>query len=124
MTSYCGITEYKVDFIFTTQTGTPVSVDNFRSRQWKALTNAAGLPGLGFHALRHTHATLLIAAGVPVKVVSERLGHKDVAMTMRIYVSVLPTMQRMAVDVIQKMIKNENAPSAIGVADKGKGDEI
>ena len=124
MTSYCGITEYKDDFIFTTQTGTPVSVDNFRSRQWKALTNAAGLPGLGFHALRHTHATLLIAAGVPVKVVSERLGHKDVAMTMRIYVSVLPTMQRMAVDVIQKMIKNENAPSAIGVADKDKGDEI
>lgn len=81
------------------------------------------MSGIGFHSLRHTHATLLIAAGVPVKVVSERLGHKSVALTMKVYVNVLPTMQQMAVEAIQNMTKNENAPSAVGAADKGQGDE-
>ncbi|WP_278341607.1 tyrosine-type recombinase/integrase [Acidaminococcus fermentans] len=103
---YSGIFEDKKGMVFTSERGTPISLDNFRSRQWKALTEAAGLPGIGFHSLRHTHATLLIAAGIPVKVVSERLGHKDVAMTMRTYVSVLLTMQEQAVALIEKMNKN------------------
>ena len=38
-----------------------------------------GMPSIRFHDLRHTHATLLIAAGVPIKVVSERLGHANPA---------------------------------------------
>lgn len=121
---YSGIVDNRKGLVFTTERGTPVSLDNFRSRQWKALTEAAGLSGVGFHSLRHTHATLLIAAGVPVKVVSERLGHKDVAVTMRTYVSVLPTMQQTAVEAIQKMNDEiKNAPSAVGAADKGQGDE-
>ena len=103
MTEFYGIVHHEKDLVFTTQIGTPVGLDNFRTRQWKALTEAAGLPGIGFHSLRHTHATLLIAAGVPVKVVSERLGHKSVTLTMRVYVNVLPTMQQMAVEAIQKM---------------------
>lgn len=103
MTEFSGIVHHEKDLVFTTQIGTPVGLDNFRTRQWKALTEAAGLPGIGFHSLRHTHATLLIAAGVPVKVVSERLGHKSVTLTMRVYVNVLPTMQQMAVEAIQKM---------------------
>jgi integrase len=45
------------------------------------------------HDLRHTHATLLLANGVPVKVVSERLGHATVTITMEIYQHVLPGMQ-------------------------------
>ena len=103
---YSGIFEDRKGMVFTSARGTPISLDNFRSRQWKALTEAAGLPGIGFHSLRHTHATLLIAAGIPVKVVSERLGHKDVAMTMRTYVSVLPTMQEQAVALSEEMKKN------------------
>lgn len=122
MTDFSGIAHHEKDLVFTTQVGTPVSVDNFRCRQWKALTEAAGLPGIGFHSLRHTHATLLIAAGVPVKVVSERLGHKSVALTMKVYVNVLPTMQQRAIEAIQKMNENKNAPSAVGAAEKGHGD--
>ncbi len=48
------------------------------------------------HDLRHTHATLVLAAGVPVKVVSERLGHSTVAFTMEVCQHVLPGMQREA----------------------------
>jgi integrase len=45
------------------------------------------------HDLRHSHASLLLAAGVPVKVVSERLGHATVTITMEIYQHVMPGMQ-------------------------------
>jgi hypothetical protein len=47
----------------------------------------------GPHDLRHTHATLLLKAGVPVKVVSERLGHASVTVTLEIYQHVMPGMQ-------------------------------
>lgn len=53
---------------------------------------------LSLHGLRHTHATLLLAAGVHPKVVQERLGHSDISVTMSVYSHVTPTMQRDAVD--------------------------
>jgi len=58
-----------------------------------------GLPDLTrirFHDLRHTHASLLIMDGVPVKVVSERLGHANVAFTMHTYQHLLPGMSAAA----------------------------
>lgn len=50
-------------------------------------------PAIHLHDLRHTHATLLLQAGVPVKVVSERLGHATVMITLEIYTHVMPGMQ-------------------------------
>jgi integrase len=54
------------------------------------------LSELRMHDLRHTHATLLLQAGVPVKVVSERLGHANATTTLGIYAHVMPGMQREA----------------------------
>jgi integrase len=51
------------------------------------------LPATRLHDLRHTHASLLLAAGTLVKVVSERLGHASVVITMEIYAHVMPGMQ-------------------------------
>jgi integrase len=51
------------------------------------------LPRIRLHDLRHTHASILLKAGVPVKVVSERLGHSSPAFTMTVYQHVLPGMQ-------------------------------
>ncbi len=51
------------------------------------------IPDVHFHCLRHTHATELLRAGVPVKVVSERLGHASPSTTLAIYAHVLPDMQ-------------------------------
>jgi integrase len=51
-----------------------------------------------FHGLRHTCATLLLHAGEPVHVVSERLGHAKVSMTMEVYAHVLPDMQERAAE--------------------------
>jgi integrase len=53
----------------------------------------ATVPRIRLHDLRHTHATILLKAGIPVKVVSERLGHASPAFTMTVYQHVLPGMQ-------------------------------
>ena len=63
---------------------------------------AAGLPrDVRFHDLRHTSATLMLKAGVPVNVVSKVLGHSDPAMTLRRYAHALPDMQQIAADAME-----------------------
>lgn len=49
--------------------------------------------------MRHCHAVWLLRAGTPVKIVSERLGHKDIKTTLNVYAAALPDMQDLAVDV-------------------------
>ena len=66
---------------------------NFFSQSWQRLMRDSELRTIRLHDLRHTHATILLKAGVPVKVVSERLGHSSPAFTMTVYQHVLPGMQ-------------------------------
>ena len=63
-----------------------------------------GLTGVRFHDLRHTSATLALKAGVPAKVVSERLGHASVAFTLDRYADVLPDQQREAADLMDSVL--------------------
>src|SRR4051794_15027497 len=60
--------------VFTNADGTPVHADHVTQR-FERLMTASGQPPIRFHDLRHVHATLMLKANVPVKVVSERLGH-------------------------------------------------
>jgi integrase len=62
------------------------------SQLFTRTTASCGLPRIRFHDLRHTHASLLVAAGVPIKVVSERLGHAHPGFTMHTYQHLLPGM--------------------------------
>ena len=64
----------------------------------------SGLPAVTLHDLRHTHATLLLKAGVPVKVVSERLGHSNPGFTMSVYQHVLPGMQAQAATAFAELL--------------------
>lgn len=68
------------------------------SQLFDRLLRSTTLTRIRFHDLRHTHATLLIAAGVPIKVVSERLGHAHPAFTMHTYQHVLPGMSAAAAE--------------------------
>ena len=63
------------------------------------------MPRIQFHDLRHTHASLLKLAGVPVKVVSERLGHSHSAFTMHTYQHLLPGMSAAAAEQFAALIK-------------------
>ena len=64
----------------------------------------ADLPAIRPYDLRHTHATLLLAAGENEKVVSERLGHPSVALTLDTYSHVLPDMQQGAADRMEQLL--------------------
>lgn len=70
------------------------------------------IPTISLHDLRHTHATLLLKAGVNVKVVSERLGHANVAFTMSVYQHVLPGMQAEAADTFSLLIRDQRGKAA------------
>ena len=63
------------------------------------------MPAIRLHDLRHTHATLAFAAGVHPKVISERLGHATVAMTLDIYSHAVPALSEEAANVIAALVK-------------------
>lgn len=75
------------------------------SDAFKRKVRSSGLPRVRLHDLRHTHATLLLKAGVPIKVVSERLGHSSPAFTMATYQHVLPGMQREAAETFANLLE-------------------
>jgi integrase len=76
-------------FVFAGRTGSPVDLKNLTARHFNPLLAKAGLPKIRVYDLRHTHATLMLAAGVPLKAVAERLGHVSAAVTLNIYPHVL-----------------------------------
>ncbi len=80
--------EHDRDLVFTRPDGTAIPPKR-ASQMFTRRVDAAGLPRVGIHGLRHTWATLALRAGVPVKVVSERIGHADPAITMQIYAHAL-----------------------------------
>jgi integrase len=79
--------------VFCDATGGPLDGTNLARAPFRAVLKAAGLPQMRFHDLRHTAATLMLLQGVPVKIVSEMLGHASVAITLDVYSHVLPSMQ-------------------------------
>jgi len=83
------------DLVFCNQDGTPINIDYF-SREFGRLVRRKGLRHVRFHDLRHTHATLLLQQGEHPKVVSERLGHSTITITMDLYSHVMPNMQKKA----------------------------
>jgi integrase len=78
------------------------------SRLFKTLTRRAALPVIRFHGLRHTSASLALAAGVAMKVVSERLGHSTTGITADLYTHVVPAVAQDAADAIARLIAVES----------------
>ncbi|MBP2658562.1 MAG: integrase family protein, partial [Firmicutes bacterium] len=90
------------DMVLANNFGRVVDTSNFTSRYFKNMLVQAGIDrSVKFHDLRHTHATLFLLQGVIVKVVSERLGHTSIKMTLDTYSHVLPDMQETAVKALE-----------------------
>jgi integrase len=93
------------DPIFPTSTGTVPGKSNLRSQWWLPLLVKAELPSIRLHDLRHSSATLSLAAGTNPKTVASRLGHTDPAFTMRQYQHALDELQRADADAIDVLIR-------------------
>jgi len=81
--------------LFTNGLGEPFHPDSI-THAWKKLVRSLGLKGIRLHDARHTHASIMLRQGVNPKVVSERLGHSDVNITLNIYSHILPGLQEAA----------------------------
>jgi integrase len=99
-----GSTYQDLGFVFASAHGTPADLHNITKRHFVPLLQAAGLPKIRVYDLRHTHASLMLAAGVPVKVVSERLGHASAVMTLNTYAHVLAGQHEDAVTKYEKFL--------------------
>ncbi|HET8548063.1 MAG TPA: site-specific integrase, partial [Bryobacteraceae bacterium] len=94
------------DLIFTNRTGGPLDERNLAQQDFVRILKAAGLPTtFRLYDLRHTAATLALAAGVPPKIVSEMLGHASAAFTRDVYSHVLPHMQDSAVEKVEDLLR-------------------
>ncbi len=89
--------------VFVDEHGVPPHPETL-TRWWREAVERAGLPPIRLHDARHTAATVLLRAGVPVKVVSQRLGHADVAVTMRIYQHVTAQDDRQAAEALGRAL--------------------
>jgi integrase len=97
-------------WMFTNAAGEPVHPHAI-SQTFGRIVRRAAVPIIRLHDLRHTHGTLLIAAGVPAKVVSERLGHAHFAFTVETYQHLLPGMQTQAARTIEALIAPDVLPA-------------
>ncbi len=86
-------------YVFTTEAGEPCDPRN-ALRALKVAAERANLPGVGLHTLRHSAATVMIENRVPLKVVSEILGHFSVSITGDIYGHVSPDVSAQAMDAL------------------------
>ncbi|MBF5083098.1 tyrosine-type recombinase/integrase [Quadrisphaera sp. INWT6] len=95
--------------VFTRENGSALRPE-FVTRRFQALAEQAGLPVIRLHDLRHTSASLALRAGVPLKVVSERLGHSQTAITADLYTHVEEQVSRDAARRIAGVLDSPGAP--------------
>ena len=91
------------DLVFRDEVGGLLHPDWF-TREFRRLNLASALPPIRLHDLRHTYATLALNAGMHPKVVSERLGHATVGITLDLYSHVTPAIARDAANVVARSI--------------------
>ena len=91
--------------VFATALGTPIEPSNLR-RGFNSILTKADLDHLRIHDLRHIHASLLLQQGVHPKVVSERLGHASVNITLDTYSHILPGIQASAAEQLDKLFSS------------------
>ncbi|HXH07021.1 MAG TPA: site-specific integrase [Vicinamibacterales bacterium] len=90
-------------FVFTSRWGAPLDGPRLTATV-KQLLARAGLPPLRFHALRHSAASLLLAQGVPARVVAEILGHRDVRLTLNTYTHVVDALRLDAAQRVETVL--------------------
>lgn len=95
------------ELVVTTSLGTPYSPRNLQ-RNFNMFIDRAKVTKIRFHDLRHTHATLLLKLGENPKIVSERLGHSKITVTLDTYSHVLPDMQKQASENFSNLLRGQN----------------
>lgn len=104
-----------LNLIFGTELGGPLQLHNV-VRAFKKVLRRAALKDMRFYDLRHSHATMLHAMGVPVKVIQSRLGHASITLTLDTYVHDSPGMQEEAAGQLDALLASTKAAGAARVS--------
>jgi hypothetical protein len=107
------------DLVFPSVTGTPINDSNLR-RSFRRLLEVTNLPKIRFHDLRHTAATLMLESGIPITVVSQRLGHSKTSMTLDVYAHSTPLKQVEAAERMEELMTPIAFPVAHGLHTEAK----
>ena len=107
-----------LDLVFCRPGGSAEDPNVIGRRFARRVRKLATVPQIGLHGLRHTHATLLLEAGVDVKTVSERLGHDTVQTTLELYGHVTHTMRSNAAARFGSLLSTARTPVAAVTAEK------
>ena len=97
-------------WVFARADGQPLHRDGFARAELRRVAQQSGLPNLTFHGLRHSHATLCAALGLPLKVAQERLGHASSRLTADLYMHGSETIQQSAVAAFDALHTNDVEP--------------
>lgn len=92
-----------VGLVFTQADGTPLYPQTVTAA-FKRIAIELGIPTIGVHGLRHSSATMMLSSGISPKVVSQRLGHANVSITLDTYSHVLPAHDQAAADFIGRTL--------------------
>ncbi len=98
--------------VFTAPGGGVLDIDNFRARVWRPAVLRAGLDPLRIHDLRHTCASLAIAAGADVKLLQNMLGHASAAMTLDRYGHLMPGQAEAVAERLDALLDGRSARTA------------
>ena len=101
-----GISLNADDFVFIRPDGSSINPGAV-SLAFRRITKKAGVKHIRIHDLRHTHATLMLKAGIHPKVVSERLGHANIGITLDTYSHVLPGLQEAAAGKFDRILETD-----------------
>ncbi len=96
-------------FVFAAPSGGPLDLHNFRSRVWSPAVERADLAPLRLHDMRHTCASLAIAAGADVKVLQRMLGHASATMTLDRYGHLMPGQSEAVADRLDAHFASSSA---------------
>lgn len=102
--------------LFVNRKGKPVDPEKIVRKQLRPILASLGIPRCGFHAFRHTHTSLLLAAGAPPTVTQAQLRHADPKITLGIYGHVIGDSQRQAVERVAEVL----APNRLNSQPPGK----
>lgn len=100
-----------VDRIICNWDGTPYHKET-PSKQWRKFADKNGFPGLRFHELRHTHASLLLAGNQDAVTVASRMGHSDASTTLRNYAHAFRAKDHISVGLMQQLVNRAQDPEA------------
>jgi integrase len=89
--------------VFVTKYGNPISPRNL-VRAYHAALEAAALPRMSFHSLRHSCATFLLSKGMPMRFIMNILGHSQISLTANTYSHVTPEMLGDTVDIMNSIL--------------------